>query len=39
MNAFLIGLAIAGVVYGVVKAVDAGITFYACLVKAQEETE
>ena len=39
MNPFLVGLAIAGVAYGIVKAVDAGITFYACLMKAQEETE
>ena len=39
MNAFFVGLAIAGVAFGLWKAVDAAITFYACLVKAQEEVE
>jgi len=39
MNPFLVGLAISAVAFGLWKAVDGGIEFYACLIRAQEETE
>ena len=39
MNLVLVGFAISAVAYGLLKAVDAAITFYALLVKVQEELE
>ena len=39
MNLVLVGFAISAVTYGILKAIDAAITFYALLVKAQEELE
>ena len=37
MNPFLVGVAIAWMAFGIYKAAQTAITFYALLVKAQEE--